>query len=222
MNRVIGEISTQVESIIHGDHRIVTSIPLADGQTGIKAGMPAYVDSGKYKALKSTDLSGKQPVAIILEDVTGETSSNVVLAAVHGAVRADKLQFADAKPITAEAVAKLRLVGIYAIGDLPPTAGAPVIDTQPQAVTVAQNEPASLTVIAHAPDNGTLSYKWFKNGTNSASGGSAVDGGTNAVLTLDTSVQGTKYYYCEVTNTLGNTTAKTTSAVATVTINAGD
>ena len=208
MNRVIGEISTQVESIIHGDHRIVTSIPLADGQSGIKAGMPAYVESGKYKALKSTDLSGKQPVAIILEDVTGETSSNVVLAAVHGAVRADKLQFADAKPVTADAVAKLR--------------GAPVIDTQPQAVTVAQNEPASLTVIAHAPDNGTLSYKWFKNGTNSASGGSAVDGGTSAVLTLDTSVQETKYYYCEVTNTLGNTTAKTTSAVATVTINAGD
>ena len=37
MNRVIGEISTQVESIIHGDHRIVTSIPLADGQTGFNS-----------------------------------------------------------------------------------------------------------------------------------------------------------------------------------------
>ena len=66
MNRVIGEISTLVESIIHGDHRIITSIPLADGQSGIKAGMPAYVESGKYKALKSTELSAKQPVAIIL------------------------------------------------------------------------------------------------------------------------------------------------------------
>lgn len=222
MNRVIGEISTKLESIIHGDHRIVTSIPLDDGQSGIKAGMPAYVENGKYKGLKSTDLSGKQPVAIILEDVPETTSSHIVLAAVHGAVRADKLQFADAKPITSEAVAKLRLVGIYAIGDLPPTAGAPVIDTQPQAVTVNKNEPASLTIIAHAPDSGTLSYKWFKNGSNSASGGSAVDGGTNAVLTLDTSVQETKYYYCEVTNTLGNSTAKTTSSVATVTINAGD
>lgn len=222
MNRVIGEISTNIESIIHGDHRIVTSIPLDDGQSGIKAGMPAYVENGKYKGLKSTDLSGKQPVAIILEDVPETTSSHIVLAAVHGAVRADKLQFADAKPITADAVAKLRLVGIYAIGDLPPTAGAPVIDSQPQAVTVNKNEPASLTIIAHAPDSGTLSYKWFKNGSNSASGGSAVDGGTNAVLTLDISVQETKYYYCEVTNTLGNSTAKTTSSVATVTINAGD
>lgn len=222
MNRVIGEISTKLESIIHGDHRIVTSIPLDDGQSGIKAGMPAYVENGKYKGLKSTDLSGKQPVAIILEDVAETTSSHIVLAAIHGAVRADKLQFSDSKPITAEAVAKLRMVGIYAIGDLPPTAGAPVIDTQPQAVTVNKNEPASLTIIAHAPDSGTLSYKWFKNGSNSASGGSAVDGGTNAVLTLDTSVQETKYYYCEVTNTLGNSTAKTTSSVATVTINAGD
>lgn len=34
----IGEIHIKQESILHGDHQIAVSAPLADGQTGLSAG----------------------------------------------------------------------------------------------------------------------------------------------------------------------------------------
>ncbi len=222
MNRIIGEIHMKQESILHGDHQIAVSAPLADGQTGLSAGTVLYLADGAYSGCKSTDVSSVQPAAVLLENIDGETADTQALTVIHGAVRADKLQFADGKPLTAEAAAKLRLCGIYALGSLPPAAQAPVIDTQPQAVTVNKTESASLTVIAHSVDGGNLSYQWYKNTSNSASGGSTVPGGNSAELTLDTSTAETAYYYCTITNTLGSTAAEVTSAVAAVTINEGE
>ena len=67
---------------------------------------------------------------------------------------------------------------------------------------------------------GTLSYQWYQNTTNSATGGTILTGKTTATLKPDTKTLGTTYYYCEITNTnsaaTGTKTATTKSIVATI------
>ncbi|MGZ4123876.1 MAG: S-layer homology domain-containing protein, partial [Tumebacillaceae bacterium] len=88
--------------------------------------------------------------------------------------------------------------------------------------TVLQGGSASLTVAASGGVK--LSYQWYSNTTNSTSGGTAINGATDATYTAPTGSAGTTYYYCVVTNTdsgaTGQTTATATSAVATITVNA--
>ena len=65
-----------------------------------------------------------------------------------------------------------------------------------------------------ASGEGTLSYQWYSNTSNSNSGGTTI--GTNSSsFTPDVSVAGTYYYYVKVTGGCGDAT----SAVATVTVN---
>ena len=115
MNRVIGTVETRQSSALEGDHHIITTVDLADGINGVPEGCLLYVDGGKYKALAKTD-SASTPVAVALEAVEGTTAKSVVNAAVHGALRADKLVYADGSPAKAEAAEKLRKAGIYALG----------------------------------------------------------------------------------------------------------
>ncbi|GHV87083.1 hypothetical protein AGMMS50255_3790 [Spirochaetia bacterium] len=104
-------------------------------------------------------------------------------------------------------------------------AATPSITGQPvSSTTYLQNATAAaLTVTATVTDSGTLSYQWYKNTSNSTTGGTVV--GTNsASYTPVTSAAGILYYYVVVTNTNssvnGTTTATATSSVATVTVNA--
>jgi hypothetical protein len=101
-------------------------------------------------------------------------------------------------------------------------AATPTITTQPQGSTVNVGTNAELSVWASADDYGTLSYQWYKNTTNSNTGGTMV--GTNSSsYTPSTATAGTYYYYVVVTNTNnsvnGTKTATTKSNVATVTVN---
>ncbi|GHU15591.1 hypothetical protein FACS1894163_02880 [Spirochaetia bacterium] len=104
-------------------------------------------------------------------------------------------------------------------------AATPSITGQPaSSATYTQNATATaLTVTATKSDDGTLSYQWYTNTSNSTTGGTAV--GTNsASYTPVTSAMGTLYYYVVVTNTNnsvnGTNTATVTSSVAAVTVNA--
>ncbi|MDR2172646.1 MAG: IPTL-CTERM sorting domain-containing protein [Burkholderiales bacterium] len=102
-------------------------------------------------------------------------------------------------------------------------AQAPNISAQPQAATYDLNAPATaLSVTASVTDNGTLSYQWYSNTTNSTTGATQV--GTNNSYTPPTTTAGTLYYYVVVTNTntapivTGNTTATTQSNIVGVTV----
>jgi hypothetical protein len=96
----------------------------------------------------------------------------------------------------------------------------PIINTQPSNIFYyiygAAPQP-TLSVTAVSLDGGTLSYQWYRNTTNSTTGGTAV--GTNSnTYSPDVSTIGAVFYYCVVTNTNlaapGNTTAaRTTNAV---------
>lgn len=218
MNKVIAEFGFEQVSVLHGDHHIITSVSLKDGIDKVPGGCLLYEDGGKYVPLKATD-TAKSPTAVALEDVTGPTSGAVANVAVHGAVRTDKLLYADGTPVTSAVISKLLAAGIYAIGALPPSAADPTVVSQPEDVEVAEGESAKVAVIASAPDGGKLTYKWYKNTTSSTTGGTTVSGATDAELAVDTSSAGTLYYYCEITNTLNNTTAtiKTSAAAVKVT-----
>ena len=106
------------------------------------------------------------------------------------------------------------------------SAGAtPTIIAQPQSVTVNTGKTATLIVTASVSDGGMLSYQWYRNNTNSSSGGTAIGGATGNGYSPSTTIAGTYYYYVVVTNTnngvSGKTTATATSAVAIVTITNG-
>ena len=83
----------------------------------------------------------------------------------------------------------------------------------------------ALDVTASVTDGGTLSYQWYSNTTNSATGGRSVGSNLNSYLP-PTSTAGTTYYYVVVTNTItdnndgGAKTASITSSAEAVTVSA--
>jgi uncharacterized repeat protein (TIGR02543 family) len=86
-----------------------------------------------------------------------------------------------------------------------------------------QNDVASLSVTASVTDGGTLTYQWFSNLSNSASGGTPILSATTDTYTpVPTDTLGTFYYYVTVTNTNtavnGTQTATATSTVAVITV----
>jgi uncharacterized repeat protein (TIGR02543 family) len=100
-------------------------------------------------------------------------------------------------------------------------AAKPVIEQQPEDVTVNIGEEANLSVSASVSDGGTLSYQWYQNESGTNTGGTEI--GTNSeTLSVPTDTPGTKYYYCKVTNTKDGDTASVTSEAAKVRVIYGD
>ena len=115
-------------------------------------------------------------------------------------------------------------------GSDPVNAKAPAITGQPQGGTwdVSEDDEFTLAVTANSTDGGELSYQWYENTTNSATGGTPI--GTDNPLTLDKKdydVDKDYYFYVEVTNTItdngdgGTKTASAASSVVKVTVKDG-
>ncbi|MGL2965872.1 PKD-like domain-containing protein [Flavobacterium sp. XGLA_31] len=96
----------------------------------------------------------------------------------------------------------------------------PTIIVQPQAIqTVCQNSPAMPLSVAASGGIGTIySYQWYSSTVNSTTSGTLLTGETNSTYTPPTSIAGTLYYYCMITQP-GGTGCNATSAVAAVTVN---
>lgn len=62
------------------------------------------------------------------------------------------------------------------------------------------NDNMVITVSASVRDGGVLSYQWYSNSVASVVGGTPIPGATTPAFTASTSVPGTSYYYCNVTN----------------------
>jgi gliding motility-associated-like protein len=95
----------------------------------------------------------------------------------------------------------------------------PTIVTQPvNSQTVCQNAiPINLEVMQSA-GNGTFLYQWYSNSVNNTTGGTSIFGATNSIYTPPTTLAGTKYYYCIITQN-GATGCGVTSNTAAVIIN---
>lgn len=98
----------------------------------------------------------------------------------------------------------------------PESAATPVITGQPAGATYQQGaSTVPLKVSATVSDDGGLTYLWYKNTTNSNTGGTALTGSTLATYTPPSGAVGTTYYYCVVTNTNNNATNTKKVSVAT-------
>lgn len=215
MNAVIAKVKIEMNSILQGDHHIISEGMLKDGLKELKAGMLLSPVTNGYEVTPVSH-SSKKPVAVLLEDVTDTTIGTVVTIALHGAIRLEHLMFDDKTSINATTIEELRAVGIYAIGTMPPSATAPVIATNLEDLTTTTGVAIDLVILATSPDGGSLSYQWSENTSKTTNGGTAIDGATSASYSPNVSTAGTKYYYVEITNTLGNTTKMVKSAAASV------
>jgi len=95
----------------------------------------------------------------------------------------------------------------------------PLISGHPQsAVYTVGTQAAALSVTAET-DNGTLSYQWFHNTTNSNTEGIEINGATKASYTPPTDTTSTVYYYAKVINTIAGKTAAVSSNAAKIEVN---
>lgn len=98
-------------------------------------------------------------------------------------------------------------------------AATPGIDTQPVgAIYVVGDTAAALSVAASTTDGGDLSYRWYESVDNTADDTDTEVGTDSASYTPSTVAAGTAYYYCVVTNTLGDLTAAAASNVVSVAV----
>lgn len=123
MNKVIAEITTEQNSVVHGDHHIITSVVLKDGVGPFDAGTLLFKGESGYEPLTKSDATNT-PTAVAYDNLESKASSAVLNVVVHGAVRGDKLLYADGSPASEDVREDLRKVGIYAIGEMAASAGA--------------------------------------------------------------------------------------------------
>ena len=123
MNKVIAEITTEQNSVVHGDHHIITTVELKDGVGPFDAGTLLFKGASGYEPLTKSDVTNK-PTAVAYDNLESKASSAVLNVVVHGAVRGDKLLYADGSPASKDEREDLRNVGIYAIGEMAASAGA--------------------------------------------------------------------------------------------------
>ena len=96
--------------------------------------------------------------------------------------------------------------------------------THPQSATYVAGASATALTVAAKVNNvtgtaPTISYKWYRNTTNSTENGTEISGETTASYTPDVKTAGTKYYYCKATATVEGEALEAYSDIATVTVN---
>lgn len=123
MNKVIAEITTEQNTVVHGDHHIITTVELKDGVGPFDAGTLLFKGASGYEPLTKSD-EINNPVAVAYDNLESKAASAVLNVVVHGAVRGDKLLYADGSPASEAVREDLRNVGIYAIGEMAASAGA--------------------------------------------------------------------------------------------------
>ena len=92
----------------------------------------------------------------------------------------------------------------------------PVITEQPANQECDKHDSISLTVAVQPPEEGELSYQWYK--CKSYAEYTMISGATEASYTPDTSLAGTEQYKCVITNTVGGTPYIVESEIAAVTV----
>ena len=75
---------------------------------------------------------------------------------------------------------------------------APLINVHPAPVTACQNTPLDGLTVGYANGTGSPSYQWYSNTSPVNSGGTLINGATDATYTPPSSSVGVLYYYAEV------------------------
>jgi len=94
-------------------------------------------------------------------------------------------------------------------------AEAPFISVQPTDHQLDLNETVELSVTAKVNDGGMLSYQWYS-ATEIGRSGTKIEEAESSVYSPPTDVEGTKYYYVEVSNSNVETKTSTKSRYAAI------
>ena len=98
----------------------------------------------------------------------------------------------------------------------------PIIKNQPSDLTLTERYTSTnkLSIGAVSPSWDALSYTWYSNMSDTASGGEVITGATDSEYTIPAGLtQGTYYYYCEVQSTRDTVTLSELSRPVTVVVN---
>ena len=115
-----------------------------------------------------------------------------------------------------EVSAEDRIASVYSIQlERSPSESTPVILEQPEGAEYIVGDTAKALTVK-ASSSGTLSYQWYVNEKNAASGGTAIEGADQASYTPSADQAGEYWYYCVVTNTDQTGSYQTASATARV------
>jgi len=96
----------------------------------------------------------------------------------------------------------------------------PIVSLQPLvSQTLCQNAIPTALSVTVTGGVGISSYQWYSNTVNSTTGGTLISGATNNSYVPPTSIVGTKYYYCVITQSGAG--CGVTSNTATVIVNTG-
>lgn len=98
---------------------------------------------------------------------------------------------------------------------------APTITLQPQPDTICQGGTAQTMTVTAINGIGTPNYEWFSNNTNSNTGGTSVQLGTNPSFTPPSTTVGVVYYYCVVYFSGTGNCSQVPSQAAAVTVSPG-
>ncbi len=102
----------------------------------------------------------------------------------------------------------------------PAQARTPFVRSVSADATVKQNEVYTVRVDAETSDDGTLSYAWYVSTTGSIDGAALVSRSAegDSSCTVDTTEAGTFYYFCKITNTLGDATESINSPMIEIVV----
>ena len=153
-------------------------------------------------------LNSQAPSLLPTSTVVSIQKSNIVSNAQVG----DYVGVYEVAPSTNQVVA-FSQVGPLTSSDIGVVnAGIPTIATTPSSLTetIGQTPKALSLSSVTVRDAGTLSYQWYRNGTDSNTGGSAIPGAMSTSYIPPTTTVGTTYYYVIVTDTNNSVNGKTT------------
>ena len=115
-----------------------------------------------------------------------------------------------------EVSAENRIASVYSIQlERSPSKSTPVILGQPESAEYIVGDTAKALTVK-ASSSGALSYQWYVNEKDAASGGTAIEGADQASYTPSADQAGEYWYYCVVTNTDQTGSYQTASATARV------
>ena len=100
-----------------------------------------------------------------------------------------------------------------------PTAKTPQISSISPDITTTLNDNITLSVGASVSDGGTLSYKWYL-AQDKLLNGTEIENASAQDYSLVTNQTGTFYYYCVITNSLGESTRSVVSPRINLTVEA--
>ena len=191
-------ISSDVTTTIHGDITLFVSVAVADGGT---LRYQWYAANGKLDA------------GTALPEATAERFSPAVTEAgsCYYYCVVENQRGSSRRSVTSPRI-------LVTITDSV-SAATPVMLSQPLHCTAQFDAEFAFTVLAYAPDGGTLSYQWYRlaDDDHDESASTAIDGATEASYRGTVTREALGSYYCVVTNTIadngdgGTKTASTTT-----------